>query len=72
MLVQFAGRWHRTKTNLIVANKYKGVKAVLEPIVEFLVADLLVQGWARRDTDDVKEVENRLSSAGVTTAAIIS
>jgi hypothetical protein len=62
----------RLKANLMTATEYRGIRAVLEPIIDFDDADTLATKWAARNPDAIKRVNNILDSAGLTMDAVIA
>lgn len=60
----------RLKANLMTATSYKGVKAVLLPIIGFLKADSLANDWAARKPNAIERVNSILDSAGLTMYAV--
>lgn len=65
-------RWRRLKTKLIAATTYKGVKAVLEPMIGWLSATPIAEGWARHDAKAIKEVTEQLASANLSMDAVMA
>ncbi len=59
-------RNRRFKTQLMTANIYRGMKAVLEPLCGYREAEDLSCGWAVRDEEDVEKINEILSNAGLT------
>jgi hypothetical protein len=62
----------RLRANLMTATGYKGVRAVLEPIIGFSDADTLATDWAARSPSAIKRVNKILDSAGLTMDAVIA
>jgi hypothetical protein len=62
----------RLKANLMTATAYKGVSAILEPIIGFDDADTLATNWAARNPSAIKRVNKILDSAGLTMDAVIA
>jgi hypothetical protein len=71
-LVWETHRWRRLKANLIMATTYKGVEAVVEPMVGDYAATSLARSWARRDAGAIKKVDKLLASAGLTMDAVMA
>jgi hypothetical protein len=62
----------RLKANLMTSTGYRGVRAVLEPIIGFDDADTLATNWAARTPSALKRVNKILDSAGLTMDAVIA
>jgi hypothetical protein len=62
----------RLKANLMTSTGYRGVRAVLEPIIGFDDADTLATNWAARAPSALKRVNKILDSAGLTMDAVIA
>jgi hypothetical protein len=62
----------RLKANLLTATSYKGVKAVLLPIIGYSKADTLASGWAKRKPNAIERVNSILDSAGLTVDAVMA
>ena len=62
----------RLKANLLTATSYKGVKAVLLPIIGYSKADTLASGWAKRKPNAIERVNSILNSAGLTVDAVMA
>ena len=71
-LVWETHRWRRLKANLITATSYKGVEAVVEPMIGDGPASPLARSWAKRDADAIKKVDKLLASAGLTMDAVMA
>ena len=65
-------RWRRLKTKLIAATTYKGVEAVLEPMIGWPAAHPIAEGWARGDADASKKVNEQLASANLSMDAVMA
>jgi hypothetical protein len=61
----------RLRASLMTATKYKGVRAVLEPIIEF-EANELASDWAAQKPSAIKRVNKILDSAGLTMDAVMA
>src|SRR5262245_40264138 len=63
----------RLKANLMTATRYKGVEAVLRPIIGYSHAtDTLATKWAQRNPSAIERVTKILDSAGLTMDAVIA
>src|SRR5262245_55633055 len=63
----------RLKANLMTATRYKGVEAVLRPIIGYSDAtDTLATKWAQRNPSAIERVTKILDSAGLTMDAVIA
>ena len=65
-------RLRRLKAKLMHAAAHEGVKRLLRPLVHFTSIDELVQGWALRNPETVKEVNEILRQAGLGEEAIVA
>ena len=64
-------RLKRMKSQLMQVCAHEGLKKILDATSEFPSGeDDLIRGWARRDADDVREVNARLKEAGLKRDAI--
>jgi hypothetical protein len=63
-------RLRRLKAKLMHAAAHKGLKRILRPLVDYPSLDELVQGWALRNPETVKEVNEILRQAGLGEEAI--
>ena len=59
-------RWRRGKGGLLLGGSYAGLARTLLPIVGKQEADLLAQGWAKREPTVVAKVEAIMASANLT------
>jgi hypothetical protein len=71
-LVWEAFRLRRLKANLMTATAYKGLKQILEPLVDFLELQDLAEAWAARQQSAIKRVDKLLASAGLTVDAVMA
>jgi hypothetical protein len=65
-------RFRRLRTNLMMANAYKGLSEILTPLVGRSQAETVAEGWAARKSDIVEEVNKTLTSAGLSTDSIMA
>ena len=63
-------RLRRLKAELMHAAAHEGLKRLLHPLVGFISLNELVEGWARRNPETVKKVNEILSQAGLGEEAI--
>jgi hypothetical protein len=64
-------RYRRLKVALMAATAYEGLRKVLEPISFEGWLDL-VEDWAARKPEAIKEVDRRLAAAGLTIDAVMA
>jgi hypothetical protein len=65
-------RLRRLKANLLHACAAKGLRKVLEPLVEFGDLSGLVEAWYAREPDALQEVEELLAKAGLNTGHVMA
>jgi hypothetical protein len=66
-------RWPRFKASLITASTHLGVKVALAPIQKKTgEAHSLAEEWANGDPDVIKEIKERLASAGLSMDAVMA
>ena len=65
-------RLRRLKTNLLTANRHKGLKEILDTIYCSIASWELAQNWAKRQDDAIEEVDNLLAGAGLTMDAVMA
>src|ERR1700760_1543441 len=63
-------RLRRLEAELMHAAAHEGLKRLLHPLVGFMLLNELVEGWARRNPETVKKVNEILSQAGLGEEAI--
>ena len=63
-------RLRRIKSSLMRSSAHKGLERVITPLAEVYDRSALVEGWARRKPETVKEVEKLLKQAGLGPEAI--
>jgi hypothetical protein len=64
-------RLRRLKAALIDASTYRGLEIVLAPLLDAGINEL-VEKWARREPDAIREVDRVLASANLTMDAVIA
>jgi hypothetical protein len=62
----------RLRANLMTATGYKGVRAVLQPIIGYSKADTLASDWAKRKPNAIERVNSILDSAGLSMHAVMA
>ena len=65
-------RLRRQKTGLLIAGTHKGLAALLRAFYPSHVAHALAQGWAKRDQERIKQVENILVAAQMDMEAVMA
>lgn len=65
-------RWRRFKSQLIKANLHRGMATVLESLCPFNEAREIAAGWAIRDDESVKKVNELLSDADLSMDEVIA
>lgn len=63
-------RLRRLKTQLVQASAHQGLDKILEPRVEWITRKRLVEGWATRDPQSMRDVRAVLKKAGLEESAI--
>jgi hypothetical protein len=71
-LVWEAFRLRRLKANLMTAVAHKGLRDILETLIDWSDAKDLAQAWARREGGAIKQVHELLASAGLTMDAVMA
>jgi hypothetical protein len=66
-----AFRLRRLQANLITASAYNGLQTVLAPLIDQGLRQL-VEDWARREPNAIKEVNHILASADLTMDAVMA
>jgi hypothetical protein len=65
-------RLRRLKAKLVSANAYKGLAEILAPRVGRSRAETLAEGWAANKSEDVAEVNQILTSAGLNMDTVLA
>jgi hypothetical protein len=65
-------RLRRLKTNLLAASTAKGLRKVLEPLVQYASLGPLVEGWYGRNEASMNKVDALLNKAGLTIEHVLA
>ena len=71
-LVWEAFRLRRLKANLMTTVAHKGLRQILEPLMDWADARDLTEAWAARECAAIKRVDKLLASAGLTMDAVMA
>ena len=71
-LVWEAFRLRRLKANLMTTVAHKGLRQILEPLMDWADARDLTETWAARECAAIKRVDKLLASAGLTMDAVMA
>jgi hypothetical protein len=71
-LVWEAFRLRRLKANLMTAVAHKGLREILEPLMDWDEARDLTEAWAARERAAIERVDELLASAGLTMDAVMA